>query len=60
MIDQILCLANEQGIPIVFATSRRRLALTLKKSHKVGCVGVFSYDGAEVSAVQVFVRCRCE
>ena len=53
MIGQILCLANEQGLPIVFAMSRRRLAFILKKSHKVGCVGIFSYDGAEVCTVIV-------
>ena len=49
VIGQILSLAEEQGIPIIFAMSRRRLALTLKKTHKVGCVGVFRYEGAEVS-----------
>ncbi|XP_064394353.1 selenocysteine insertion sequence-binding protein 2-like [Halichondria panicea] len=47
VIAQILSLAEEQSLPTIFALSRRRLAVTLKKSHKVGCVGVFRYEGAE-------------
>ena len=49
MIHQILDICCEQQLPVVFAMSRRRLALVLKKRHKIGCVGIFSYDGAEVS-----------
>ena len=49
LVHQVICQCEEQGLPIVFALSRRRLAYLLKKSHKVGCVGIFSYDGAEVS-----------
>ena len=48
IIGQILDLCLEQQISVVFAMSRRRLAFVLKKRHKVGCVGIFSYDGAEV------------
>ena len=51
VIAQILSLAEEQSLPTIFALSRRRLAVTLKKSHKVGCVGVFRYEGAEVSTL---------
>ena len=48
MIGQILTLCREQAVPVVFALSRRRLAYVLKKKHKVGSVGIFSYDGAQV------------
>ena len=47
-MQQILELSVEQTIPCVFAMSRRRLAHVLHKAHKVGCVGIFYYDGAEV------------
>lgn len=53
MIHQILEIGREQQLPIVFAMSRRRLAFVLKKRHKVGCIGIFSYDGAEVSCFVV-------
>ena len=56
VIGQILSLAEDQGIPIIFAMSRRRLAVTLKKSHKVGCVGVFRYEGAEVSCCHDYIH----
>ena len=49
MVHQIQDMCLELQVPIVFAMSRRRLALVLKKRHKIGCVGIFSYDGAEVS-----------
>lgn len=48
MIGQIQEICSEQQLPVVFAMSRRRLALVLKKRHKVGCIGIFSYDGADV------------
>ena len=32
----------------MYAMSRRKLAIVLKKKFKIGCVGIFSYDGAEV------------
>lgn len=47
-VQQILQTCEEQGVPAVFAMSRRRLALVLRKKHKIGCVGIFLYDGAEV------------
>ena len=55
VIAQILSLAEEQSLPTIFALSRRRLAVTLKKSHKVGYVGVFRYEGAEVSTLQRYI-----
>ena len=48
LVGQIATLCGEQGVPMVFAMSRRRLAYVLKKKHNIGCVGIFSYDGAEV------------
>lgn len=54
-ITQIVALCKEQAVPTVFALSRRRLAVILKKKHKIGCVGIFSYDGAEVG---VWSRCN--
>lgn len=54
IIGQILDLCLEQQVSVVFAMSRRRLALVLKKRHKVGCVGIFSYDGAEVRVIAGF------
>lgn len=48
LVSQITALCHEQGVPVVFAMSRRRLAYVLKKKHNIGCVGIFSYDGAEV------------
>ena len=48
MVDKIADQCSEQGVPMVFALSRRRMAYVLKKKHNIGCVGIFSYDGAEV------------
>lgn len=42
-------LAREQDVPVVFALNRRQLARILKKKFNIGCVGLFNYDGAEVS-----------
>ena len=51
LVSQITALCHEQGVPVVFAMSRRRLAYVLKKKHNIGCVGIFSYEGAEVRGV---------
>ena len=52
----ILALCHEKTVPVVFAMSRRRLAAVLKKKFKMGCVGIFSYDGAEVMDVACSVN----
>ena len=52
MVDKIADQCSEQGVPMVFALSRRRMAYVLKKKHNIGCVGIFSYDGAEVRELQ--------
>ena len=40
-------------MPVVYAMSRRKLAIVLKKKFKIGCVGIFSYDGAEVAMCSI-------
>lgn len=45
-----MTLCAEQNVPVVFAMTRRRLAVLLRKKHQIGCVGIFFYDGAEVGA----------
>ena len=59
VVYQIQDLCIELQVPIVFAMSRRRLALVLKKRHKIGCVGIFSYDGAEVSFLLLLSTIAC-
>ncbi|CAI8050740.1 Selenocysteine insertion sequence-binding protein 2-like [Geodia barretti] len=46
-ISAILSLCQSKQVPVVYAMSRRKLAIVLKKKFKIGCVGIFSYDGAE-------------
>jgi ribosomal protein L7Ae-like RNA K-turn-binding protein len=46
-ISAILSLCQSKLVPVVYAMSRRKLAIVLKKKFKIGCVGIFSYDGAE-------------
>ena len=48
MVEKIGDQCSEQDVPLVFALNRRRMAYVLKKKHNIGCVGIFSYDGAEV------------
>ena len=47
-VSTILSLCHEREVQVVYAMSRRRLAAVLRKKFKMGCVGIFSYDGAEV------------
>ncbi len=47
-VGQIVELCDQLAVPVVFAMTRRRLAVLLKKKHRIGCVGIFYYDGAEV------------
>jgi len=49
IVGQIVAECAEQAVPVVFAMNRRKLAVLLKKSHRIGCVGIFYYDGADVS-----------
>ena len=47
-VSTILSLCREKEVQVMYAMSRRRLAAVLRKKFKMGCVGIFSYDGAEV------------
>eukprot|EP00731_Ephydatia_muelleri_P017820 Em0010g918a len=47
-VENIIGNCRELNIPVAYGLSRRKLAYLLKKKHKVGCLGIFSYDGAEV------------
>lgn len=48
-MNSIIDSAREQEVPLVFALNRKRLAAILKKKFNVGCIGLISYAGAEVS-----------
>ena len=58
----ILTLCREKKVEVVHAMSRKRLAFILKKKYMIGCVGIFSYDGAEVlsyaCACTLMVYCK--
>lgn len=47
-INLVISLAQEQGIPCVFALGRKALGRVCLKKVPVSCVGVFNYDGSEV------------
>ena len=51
IVDMIKC-CREQGIPLIFAMTRQHLGSLMRKKVPVSVVGIFSYDGAEVGAVQ--------
>lgn len=48
-LNNILNLCTSQGIPFVFALGRRSLGRACGKLVPVSTVGVFNYDGSEVS-----------
>ena len=56
-MEEIVELCEEFGVPVIFAMSRRRLALLLWKKHRIGCVGIFYYDGAEVGYSSCISSC---
>ncbi|XP_068594462.1 selenocysteine insertion sequence-binding protein 2 [Brachionichthys hirsutus] len=43
----IIDTCREQGVPFVFALSRKALARCIKKAVPVSVVGIFNYDGAQ-------------
>lgn len=45
----IINTCREQGVPFVFALSRKALGRCLNKAVPVSLVGIFNYDGAQVS-----------
>ncbi len=48
ILDELIGLAREKNIPFVFALTRRELGNAINKAVPVSCVGVFSYQSAEV------------
>lgn len=48
-LHTIIDYACEQDIPFVFALNRKALGRSLNKAVPVSVVGIFSYDGAQVS-----------
>ena len=48
-LHSIIDSACEQNIPFVFALNRKALGRSLNKAVPVSVVGIFSYDGAQVS-----------
>uniref|UniRef100_A0A8C0M4B4 SECIS binding protein 2 n=1 Tax=Canis lupus familiaris TaxID=9615 RepID=A0A8C0M4B4_CANLF len=48
-LHTIIDYACEQNIPFVFALNRKALGRSLNKAVPVSVVGIFSYDGAQVS-----------
>lgn len=50
MLMHIIHLCNDYNITMVYALNRKKMGGILRKKVPVSIVGVFSYDGAEVSA----------
>ena len=48
-LHTIIDYACDQNIPFVFALNRKALGRSLNKAVPVSVVGIFSYDGAQVS-----------
>ncbi|KAF7200750.1 transcript variant X3 [Nothobranchius furzeri] len=46
-LHTIISLCREQGVPFVFALSRRALGRCVNKTVPVSLVGIFNYDGAQ-------------
>lgn len=44
----IIDTCREQGVPFVFALSRKALGRCVNKAVPVSLVGIFNYDGAQV------------
>jgi len=49
MLMQIIKLCNDYNITMVYALNRKKMGGILRKKVPVSIVGIFSYDGAEVS-----------
>ena len=50
-LGSILNLCQENQVPVVFALKRQLLGKVLLKKVPVSIVGIFNYDGAQVSHV---------
>lgn len=53
-LHTIIDTCREQGVPFVFALSRKALGRCVNKAVPVSLVGIFNYDGAQVS----FISCN--
>lgn len=49
-LNNILDLCSQQNVPFVFALGRRALGRACAKLVPVSVVGIFNYEGTEVSA----------
>ena len=49
-LNRITALSNEQTVPVVFALGRKALGRAVNKLVPVSVVGIFNYDGAQVSS----------
>jgi len=47
-LQTIIDTCREQGVPFVFALSRKVLGRCVNKAVPVSLVGIFNYDGAQV------------
>lgn len=54
-LNTILELCNDQKVPFIFALGRRALGRACAKLVPVSVVGVFNYEGSEVSQVHCFL-----
>ena len=54
-LGSIITSCQENQIPVVFALKRQLLGKVLLKKVPVSIVGIFNYDGAQVSIVQYSV-----
>lgn len=56
VLHTIINMCREQGVPFVFALSRKALGHCVNKAVPVSLVGIFNYDGAQVRVI--ILRCR--
>ena len=49
-LNNIIVIAQEQTVPVVFALGRRALGRACAKLVPVSVVGIFNYEGCEVMA----------
>ncbi|KAK7079660.1 hypothetical protein SK128_023489, partial [Halocaridina rubra] len=47
VVEKMLNQAKENGVPVIFALSCRKIGLICKKKVPVSCVGIINYQGAE-------------
>lgn len=50
-LHTIIDTCREQGVPFIFALSRKALGRCVNKAVPVTLVGIFNYDGAQVRVI---------